>query len=305
MIIGNTHASRSMSADHLLQLHDAIADIRRRTIFFIGGLPKSGTTWLQLLLDAHPDIRCRGEGHFCNSLQSLLETALLQHNSLIEAKNIDLQIGFAPHPTFTEAHRHYMLVAGMALLLAEGAGTASIIGEKTPDNVLNLPRILELFPAARFVIIVRDGRDCAVSAWYHNLRVDPDGARVQFPHFDTFVGSVARVWASGVEAGERFMAANPDICHTITYEGLSAAPAETVAGVLRFLGAEAAPSTVRACVRAADFTQLTGGRRRGEEDVSSMFRSGVVGGWKRHFDAAALAAFMREAAPQLRQWCYA
>jgi hypothetical protein len=33
-------------------------------LFFAGGAPRSGTTWLQLLLDSHPEVCCRGEGLF-------------------------------------------------------------------------------------------------------------------------------------------------------------------------------------------------------------------------------------------------
>ena len=39
-----------------------------KPLFFICGAIKSGTTWLQLMLDAHPDIACRGEGHLPNML---------------------------------------------------------------------------------------------------------------------------------------------------------------------------------------------------------------------------------------------
>jgi hypothetical protein len=35
-----------------------------RQFFFVIGMPKSGTTWLQLLLDAHPEIQCHGESQF-------------------------------------------------------------------------------------------------------------------------------------------------------------------------------------------------------------------------------------------------
>ena len=42
----------------------AIAELAKRQLFFVGGAPRSGTTWMQHMLDAHPDISCRGEGHF-------------------------------------------------------------------------------------------------------------------------------------------------------------------------------------------------------------------------------------------------
>src|SRR5215210_5260554 len=33
-------------------------------IFFVVGRPKSGTTWLQRMLNQHPEVICRGEGWF-------------------------------------------------------------------------------------------------------------------------------------------------------------------------------------------------------------------------------------------------
>lgn len=293
-----------MPPDPFAALHDAITAFRHRQLFFIGGLPKSGTTWLQLLLDAHPAISCRGEGHFCTSLQPLLETALQQHNGLLHLKSADILDGAAALPRFSQAHSDYLLSAAVALLLAESAGAAPIIGEKTPDNVFNMPRLQALFPAARFIIIVRDGRDCVVSAWFHNRRLNPEAAAAQFPDFAAFAGYVGRDWAAGIEAGEKFTRANPATCLTITYESLLRAPAAALANVFGFLGADNRDAVVRRCVEAADFTRLTGGRLPGQEDRSSLFRRGVAGDWQLHFDAAARTAFEAAAGHWLRHFGY-
>ena len=45
-----------------------IEALAERQLFFIGGAPRSGTTWLQLLLDCHPEVSCRGEGLFWKEL---------------------------------------------------------------------------------------------------------------------------------------------------------------------------------------------------------------------------------------------
>jgi Sulfotransferase family len=50
-----------------------IADLAKRQLFFVGGAPRSGTTWLQQILDAHPDVSCRGEGLFLQQLATPME----------------------------------------------------------------------------------------------------------------------------------------------------------------------------------------------------------------------------------------
>ena len=53
--------------------HAQILEILEKRIFFVGGAMKSGTTWLQLSLDAHPHLSCGGEGHFTNQLAPRLD----------------------------------------------------------------------------------------------------------------------------------------------------------------------------------------------------------------------------------------
>jgi hypothetical protein len=299
-----SHAAMPDPADDFATLHDRIAGLRARRIFFIGGMPKSGTTWLQLLLNAHPDIDCRGEGHFCNFLEPLLQDAFKRHNAHIEVKNNGAFRDLGGYATFSPRHIDYLMSAAIALLMAERAGAAPIVGEKTPDNVVVFPRLHALFPAARLVLVLRDGRDCTVSGWYHNLRLNEPVMRSRFPEFIDYVGAYAKTWSQTVENGLRFAAAHPQTCAVIRYEELVQDPAPALARLLAFLGAATDAAIVQGCIEAADFTALSGGRKPGQEDRSSLFRLGVTGDWVRHFDAAARAVFEAAAGAQLRRCGY-
>src|SRR5215831_18654517 len=71
-------------------MHASILTLRKKQIFFVGGSPKSGTTWLQLLLDSHPSVSCSGEGHFTTHLWRLLKEALKRHDEVIKTNNKEL-----------------------------------------------------------------------------------------------------------------------------------------------------------------------------------------------------------------------
>ena len=161
------------------ELERAISEVRSKQIFFIMGEIKSGTTWLQLLLDGHPEIVGRGEGHFTNYLSQGLGSLAEGYNSKIDDKNKNIFGEIGGFPLLQRKHRMFLLASAAAMLMAEYANgeDARVIGEKTPDNVLHAATLRDLFPGAKFVHIIRDPRDCAVSAWFHNLRVSPNWTR--------------------------------------------------------------------------------------------------------------------------------
>ena len=59
----------------LQQLWDRLDAVLQKDLFFLVGVGKSGTTWLQKLLDGHPEISCNGEGHFVDVLLPQLQDA--------------------------------------------------------------------------------------------------------------------------------------------------------------------------------------------------------------------------------------
>ena len=69
------------------RLHAAISDLRNKQIFFVGGTMKSGTTWLELLLNAHPRVSCNGEAQFVGALAPSLKQALIFIGNISKQRN--------------------------------------------------------------------------------------------------------------------------------------------------------------------------------------------------------------------------
>jgi hypothetical protein len=287
--------------------HASIAAIRAKQIFFIGGAMKSGTTWLQTLLDAHPDVSCNGEGHFPNHFAGLLKHVLDRHNEYIVGKNKLVFVELEGYPRFTDQHFLYLFASAATLLIAEQLKNREVhaIGEKTPDNVRYFPLLQQVFPDARFIHIVRDGRDCAISGWFHNLRCTPDWTRTHYPSMEAYTSRFAENWAAEIDAGNRFATGQPERCMTVRYEDLSAAPEATLAKVMAFLDVNATAAFVKKCLGEGSFEKLSGGRRRGDENRASFFRNGLVGDWRNHFTADMNERFLEKAGATLVRLGYA
>ena len=287
-------------------LRQTIDDTFSRKLFFVMGSIRSGTTWLQLVLDGHPEIACRGEGHFTNFLAPDLARAMNRYNKLIDGKNKDIFNEIEGFPLLRREHVLFLLASAIGLQMAQYAEGKSIrvIGEKTPDNIQGLAVLHEMFPEARFIQIIRDGRDAAVSGWFHNLRVSPDWARKTFGTLPRYVENFAQNWVKEVEAGRAFEKKHPAQYLEVRYEDLNHDTAAGVTPLLEFLGVDTGKKAVAQCCAAGDFKTLAGGREPGKENRDSHFRKGTTGDWRNHFDAAATEAFERHAGKLLRRLDY-
>lgn len=283
-----------------------IARVLAKDLFFIGAYPKSGTTWLQVMLNAHPEIICRGEGHLLDRFAPLLEGAVNTQNNFIRQKNTTVFRGLPPFPRFEEQHLLFLLVSAIALILgrSDDRRDVRVIGEKTPDNLRYFPLLGRLFPTAKFLHVVRDGRDCAVSAWFHNLRVNAKELHRRHGTFDRFSEDTARRWTPWVEGGLRFCAARPERCMTVRYEDMVERGDDTMRAVLGFLGVEASADVVRRCIAAGAFEAMSGGRQRGIEDRGSFTRLGLPGNWRDHLTAESNGVFQAIAGEMLTRLGY-
>jgi Sulfotransferase family len=248
-------------------------------LFFIGGAPRSGTTWLQQLLDSHPDISCRGEGLFWQLLARPFESLMAQRRNALETKNIALFSHTGGYPLPTADDTEFLLATAILLALRQqSAGQDFLaVGEKTPENIFHFPRLQRLFPGAKFIAIARDPRDVLTSAWhfFHKPAPGEDEVAAKIAFVQNALPSLAE--------GAREMIALHERCpadyRMVTYERLRQAPPSTLARLFRFLGVSDRNDVIENCLARTSFAAATGGRPVGVELNGSFFRKGAVRDW--------------------------
>ena len=262
-----------------LERQEGLARLARRQLFFIGGPPRSGTTWLQQLLDCHPDISCRGEGLFWEQLAVPLDKLMTERRQALTAKNQRLFAHTGGYELPDSADTEALL--GTAILLAlerQSAGkSARAIGEKTPENVFLFPRLKRLFPNARFIGIARDPRDLLTSAWHFFRKPVVSGDETEAKI--AFIRGAIPPLNEGARRMLALREEHPGDCLLVTYEGLRSAPEANAAALFRFLGVSDDAGIVADCVARASFSAMTDGRPAGVEANGSFLRKGVVGDW--------------------------
>lgn len=129
------------------------------------GAPRSGTTWLQTMLGAHPDVATPQETDvFSRFLQPLLDSWTREVRGGPEGWAKRRYKGLHSVLTddeFTTLGRSMLTeVTARAAALKPGA---TVVVEKTPSHSTCAPAIAAFAPDAIVVHLVRDGRDAAAS----------------------------------------------------------------------------------------------------------------------------------------------
>src|SRR5262249_51716283 len=287
-------------------MHAAIMALRQKQIFFVGGSPKSGTTWLQLLLNAHPSVSCSGEGHFPMHLWSALKQALDQHDSVIQTTNKEVFTELPEYNRLTMDDMGYIFATCIAVFLVKQSQHRPVraVGDKTPANVRAFAALGVLFPRAKFIQIIRDGRDCAVSGWFHNLR-NPEWMHLNRGSLTDYLTAFTEMWVSELVQGQKFAEAHPNRIRRIRYEDLARDTDGILANLFQFLGVEVNETILAHCRTEASFVKWSGGRNPWEENEQSFFRKGVAGDWHNYLNDEQNALFRERAGGWLDKLGYA
>lgn len=260
-----------------------------RQLFFVAGLGKSGTTWLELILNAHPDVCCHGEGHFADRLLPDLNEAINRYNGYLKHNNALFE-EIRDYQGLSRDHAWHIGRTAMALLLAQQCDgeLPAAIGERTPANVASLQLLQQMFPKAKMLHITRDPRDVAISMWFHGLRINPKEAKKEYVSPDALALKLTDAWVNLLSSTRQFGVSFPEQYLEVRYESLQQDFAGTLRPLLTTLGVDASDETIENCREQSSFKKLSGGRDQGSEDRQSHFRKGVVGDWKNHLQEATI-----------------
>jgi hypothetical protein len=219
---------------------------------FIVGCPRSGTTLLKRMMNAHRDIAITRETHWITQLLKgenavspnmpvthALVSRLLTHKRFIRMRGdftrmrVD-QTALERLLALKEPVTFAQLVTAVFDLYGEGAGKR-LVGDKTPRYVRHVANLHDLWPEAKFVHLIRDGRDVCSSVlnWDKgNRAVIRMSTWEQDP-----VSTTALWWEQLVRLGrEDGTALGPQLYHELRYEALVSEPVKTCEALCAFLG---------------------------------------------------------------------
>ncbi len=137
-------------------------------IAFLGGHPRSGTTLLEQILDAHPDVLAFDEPvAFSQEITSHINLATERSDAALNTLD-----------TLPAARRAEMRQRYVKSLLREipGVPTARVLLDKNPSPTMSLNIWLRVFPELKVIIALRDPRDVVISCFFLNIMLNATNA---------------------------------------------------------------------------------------------------------------------------------
>ena len=253
-------------------------------IAFVIGCARSGTSILGELIGSHPGVEYRHEAHH------------------IWAKAGE---GEGGSHRFTAAHATPAVRRTIQKRFEAKNGAASLVVEKNPRSMLRIPFLRAVFPDAKIIHIVRDGRDVACSMmpgiggteWRH---LKPPAWR-ELLRDETGVVRCAKAWRDVLEIALDDLQDTPH--YSLKYEDLVAAPERVAGELLEYVGLEMHPAVLEYCGLVQDATadsyQPAKQQKWFRDDHARR-----VGRWRENLSADEIHSVERVLAPLLTRLGY-
>jgi hypothetical protein len=295
-----------------------------RDKFFIFGHARSGTTLLMRLARLHPEVHCNYQAHFFTRqplLKSLVNTS--EAEEWLTRKSNRWNQGRDLSPLVLRAAADFIMERDA---VREGK---MIVGDKSPSSTIHGQAVRDMhavYPDAKLVYIVRDGRDVLVSERFRNfveeskfltgedkriiaaLKVDPvsfeNGSHSIFT--ETFIRRVARGWVANLREtesearrlfGERYF--------DLRYEDLLSQPFAEMSKFWKFLNVKNIDPSLEKTLRGEMSSNPDEEwQSKRNEGIASFLPKGQAGNWTRIFTEKDKSVFKEVAGEILVKWKY-
>lgn len=292
--------------------------------FFIYGHARSGTTLLTRLIRLHPEVHCNYQAHFFSRkplLHSLVDSPEIE--GWLTRRSNRWNQGRDLSPLVLRATADFIMERD-----ARRVGK-TIVGDKSPNSLLDgeaVRLMQQVYPDARLIFIVRDGRDAVVSHRFQafidversltaeDLRIreaftaDPtpffNGSRAIFT--ERGIRTAAEGWVKNVRETDAEGKARYSAQYiSLRYEDLLAQPAAQMKRLWQFLGADVNDPALDALI-AAEMNQNPDAdwQKQKAAELVSPLEKGKHGSWRNLFTARDKQIFEAIAGETLRAWMY-
>jgi hypothetical protein len=292
--------------------------------FFIFGHARSGTTVLARLIRLHPEVHCNYQAHF------FTRAPLLQ--ALVADEEVGAWLARGSNRWNQGKDISPLVLRAAADFILERQARQEgkrIVGDKSPNSLLDgqaVELMNQVYPDARLIYIVRDGRDTAISHRFQafidfpkhlsqeDLRIRDDFARDAEPYMrgersiftKQAIRQAAEGWVRNVEETDQQGKKHyGDQYCSLRYEDLLALPWEEMRRMWAFLDASPATSELEGAV-AAELKQNPDAdwQKQKAKEIAQPLQKGKQGTWQELFTSRDRQVFQQVAGKTLAAWGY-
>lgn len=288
-------------------------------VHFVIAAPRSGTTWLNTILNAHPAIYSTENRLFGNyadfvfdrgnehprlrvTLDKYVKSLLLHCNTNdLKKKNFEKQLTGKLIKTIIELELTYSKKPILIDKITPYLGTSEIV----------VSSISKYFPNSKIIYLVRDGRDVLTSGIFHWFTKAQSNDKFSFDknlrneHFlnkkdkldrfflDSEIKEWAKTWTEPIITAKHVRKRHA--IHFIRYEEMLVNQELVLSKLFDFLNVEHDDKIISRCIAKSSFKKMTKNRRNGEEIATAHVRKGVAGDWRNYFTQKDAELFIEHA----------